>query len=69
MIDGTGKEILAGTKDNRKKLNNIETLLATDNIIIWKVPLEKESIEQGEDLLVFIREEDLDSQLYKLRVN
>merc|ERR1712157_669780 len=62
MIDGTGKEILA---DEDKQVP-LDILLATDNVLIWRVP-NKDS-EDGKDLLVFLREFDMDTRLEALRV-
>merc|ERR1712157_401428 len=57
MIDGTGKEVLAGKEENEKNVP-IDVILATENIIVWKVPDDdsKGNNANGDDYLIFIRE-------------
>ena len=65
MIDGTGKEVLAG-KEQNQKIVPLKVILATENIIVWKNP--DSTAENGQDLLIFIREYDMDARLDILRV-
>jgi len=68
MIDGTGKEVLAGKEDNQK-IVPLDVILATDNIIVWKKPNDSNDTNNtGEDMLIFIREFDMDGRLDILRV-
>ena len=76
MIDGTGKEILAGKEENIRVVE-CRILFASEDLIVCQTP---EKGEEGEDnyengfgtngsnLLVFALEEDLDAQLEILRV-
>ena len=76
MIDGTGKEILAGKEDNIKYVN-LDVWFANEKVIVCTVPSEgKENDDgNGEDpftgdgfnVLFFVGEENLDEQLEKLR--
>merc|ERR1712157_34102 len=68
MIDGTGKEVLAGKEENEKNVP-IDVILATENIIVWKVPNNDDNGNNGDDYLIFVREFDLDGRLDILRVS
>jgi len=69
MIDGTGKEILAGKEENKKTVL-LDVILATENIIVWKNPTNaaRTGNNNGEDMLIFIKEFDMDGKLDILRV-
>ena len=77
MIDGTGKEILAGKEDNIRNVE-LKTLFASEDIIICQIPstvdvengntYEDGFGSNGSNLLVFALEEDLDIKLEMLRV-
>jgi len=70
MIDGTGKEVLAGKQEN-EKIVPLDVVLATENVIIWKDPNGSGSGSGSgseEDFLVFIREYDMTAKLDILRV-
>lgn len=70
MVDGTGKEILAGKDENEKRVS-FKVLLATENVLVWEVPEDvvASGEENGENLLIFVREYDLDERLDILRVS
>ena len=69
MIDGTGKQILAGSEDNKKALD-LDVLFADENAIICAVPSEEGSGvgEQGSRVLFFAAEDSLNVKLEMLRV-
>merc|ERR1712127_199562 len=71
MIDGTGKEILAGKKDNVKEVA-LDVWFANERAVVCTVP--REDGEGGDPLggdgknvLFFVAEEDVDESLEKLR--
>ena len=83
MIDGTGKEILAG-KDDNVKVVNLDVWFANDKAIVCTVPRGSEEGDEGENndgdsaegdplrgdgsnILLFVAEENLDEELEKLR--
>jgi hypothetical protein len=77
MIDGTGKEILAGKEDNIKYVN-LDVWFANEKVIVCTVPSEENDNGDGGDgedpftgdgsnVLFFVGEENLDEQLEKLR--
>lgn len=76
MIDGTGKEILAGKEDNIKYVN-LDVWFANEKVIVCTVPNEKENDDRGDgedpftgdgsNVLFFVGEENLDESLEKLR--
>jgi hypothetical protein len=74
MIDGTGKEILAGTEDNIRRVK-LQVYMADSNAILAMVPPESGGFREdpleddGAHILLFVREEDLDAKLEMLRVN
>jgi hypothetical protein len=74
MIDGTGKEILAGTEDNIRRVM-LQVYLADSNAILAVVPpgsggFREDPLEDnGAHVLLFVREDDLDAKLEMLRVN
>lgn len=83
MTDGTGKEILAGTKENTRRVE-LQVHVADPTILVASVPpptplsssetstptkqLLDPLRENGKYLLLFLREEDIDSKLMSLRV-
>ncbi len=78
MIDGTGKEILAGKEDNIKYVN-LDVWFANEKVIVCTVPSEDNDNGDGDggdvdpftgdgsNVLFFVGEENLDEQLEKLR--
>lgn len=78
MVDGTGKEILAGKEDNVKYVN-LDIWFASEKAIVCTVPAENDEGDgnevngdplangNGESILLFVAEENLDEQLEKLR--
>ncbi|KAK1741291.1 hypothetical protein QTG54_007769 [Skeletonema marinoi] len=74
MVDGTGKEILAGKADNIKYVD-LDIWFANEKVIVATVPPIEEDggYEQdplkgdGSNVLLFVQEENLDEQLEKLR--
>ena len=77
MVDGTGKEILAGEESN-KKLVNLHVLYADQNAMVLVVPPADESIvldddyiygNNGKNILLFTKTDDLQSELARLRVD
>lgn len=76
MIDGTGKEILAGKEDNIKYVN-LDVWFANEKVIVCTVPSENDDDDgldgedpfmgDGSNVLFFVGEENLDEQLEKLR--
>jgi hypothetical protein len=74
MIDGTGKEILAGTEDNVRRVK-LQVYMADSNAILAVVPPESGGFREdpleddGAHALLFVREDDLDAKLEMLRVN
>ena len=72
MVDGTGKEILAGTEDNVRRVN-LQVYFCDPNAILAVVPPESglrddPLQENGANVLLFVREDDLDAKLEMLRV-
>ena len=72
MVDGTGKEILAGKADNIKYVD-LDVWFANEKVIVATIPPGEEGYEQdplkgdGSNVLFFVVEENLDEQLEKLR--
>jgi len=73
MIDGTGKEILAGTEKN-KKIVDLDVLFADDDAILCVVPPSdadkgKNPLDGGGSMvLLFFNEEQMDLKLEMMRV-
>ena len=70
MVDGTGKEILAGKAENVQRLS-LDVVYASDEAIIFAVPDElRDEVfdDNGSSLLVFFKEEDINYELEALRV-
>ncbi|CAJ1939157.1 unnamed protein product [Cylindrotheca closterium] len=73
MVDGTGKEILAGTDDNVRRVG-LQIYFSDEKAIVAVVPPEdgvrNDPLEDnGAHVLVFVREEDLDDKLDQMRVS
>ncbi len=77
MVDGTGKEILAGEESN-KKLVKLHVLYADQNAIVLVVPPVDDNItldddyiygNNGKNILLFTKTDDLQSELARLRVD
>lgn len=74
MIDGTGKELLAGKAENERKVD-LQVVFADPNVIVAVVPLDDKAPRQdpledkGKHVLVFVAEDDLDNKLDQLRVS
>lgn len=82
MIDGTGKEILAGKEDNVKVVN-LDVWFANEKAIVCTIPSTASSDDgdgdesetgggdplsgDGSNILFFVAEENLDEELEKLR--
>lgn len=67
MIDGTGKEILAG-KDENERIVDLDVVYASSAAIICNIPGETAFENNGSSLLVFFKEGDINAELEKLRV-
>lgn len=74
MTDGTGKEILAGTEDNIRRVK-LHVYFADHSAILAVVPPESGGLredpleEGGAHALLFVRDNDMEAKLEKLRVN
>jgi len=73
MVDGTGKEILAGKEDNVKRVE-LDVWFANEKALVCTVPNtdgdedgDPLSSGDGSNLLLFLKEDDLDESLEKLR--
>jgi len=72
MVDGTGKEILAGKEDNVKRVE-LDVWFANEKALVCTVPSDEDedgdplSSGDGSNLLLFLKEDDLDESLEKLR--
>ncbi|VEU35089.1 unnamed protein product [Pseudo-nitzschia multistriata] len=72
MYDGTGKEIMAGTDDNIRRVD-LEVAFCDERAIVVVMPDENANAKpldgDGRRVLLFVREDDLDDKLEGLRVN
>mmetsp|Transcript_88570 Transcript_88570/g.255464 ORF Transcript_88570/g.255464 Transcript_88570/m.255464 type:complete len:377 (-) Transcript_88570:46-1176(-) len=76
MIDGTGKEILAGTDDNIRRVD-LQLLFSDEQVIVAVVPNTEDNNspradpfeKNGSNVLVFLKEDELDEKLESLRVS
>lgn len=77
MVDGTGREILAGTEDNIRRVD-LQVYFADERAIVAVVPpsendtttIRSDPLENnGSNVLVFVREDELDDKLDALRVS
>ena len=72
MMDGLGKEISAGTRDNLRYVD-LDIAFCDENVIVALVPTDAEDDssslfgENGENVLLFLKEDDLDYKLEELR--
>ena len=72
MMDGLGKEISAGTRDNLRYVD-LDIAFCDENVIVALVPKDVEDDssslfgENGENVLLFLKEDDLDYKLEELR--
>ena len=67
MIDGTGKQILAGSEQNKKALD-LDVLFADENAIVCAVPSEEGGVGEQPKLLFFAAEDSMNVKLEMLRV-
>jgi hypothetical protein len=73
MIDGTGKEILAGTEDNIRRVD-LQVAFCDERVIVAVVPNDNDNNDNplnddGKRVLLFVKENDLDEKLDALRVS
>ena len=72
MIDGTGKEFLAGTEDNIR-IVDLQVAFCDERVIVAVVPNDNDNDnpldDDGKRVLVFTKEKDLDEKLDELRVS
>lgn len=70
MTDGLGKEIDAGTEDNVRYVD-LDIVFASDNTLVCVVPTDDEENngfgKDGKNVLLFLKEDDLDFRLEELR--
>lgn len=76
MVDGTGKEILAGKEENIRRIN-LQVYFSSPSVVVAVVPPDESDVsirradpleEDGKHVLLFVREESLQGQLEILRV-
>jgi hypothetical protein len=73
MVDGTGKELIAGKEENRQTVD-LQVYYCDSSVLVAIVPppsgsLRADPLEQdGANVMVFVREKDLDGKLETLRV-
>lgn len=73
MVDGTGNEILAGKEENVRRVP-VQVYFSDQNAIVAIVPPEEGGLREnpfednGKNVLVFVREDDIDEKLEALRV-
>jgi len=76
MVDGTGKEILAGTDDNIRRVD-LQIAFCDERVIVAVVPPEGKNKDNkinpldddGKRVLLFVKENKLDQKLDELRVS
>ena len=73
MMDGLGKEIGAGTSDNLRFVD-LDIAFCDENVIVALVPKDDSDDDSsslfgdnGENVLLFLKEDDLDYKLEELR--
>ena len=73
MMDGLGKEISAGTRDNLRFVD-LDIAFCDENVIVALVPKDDSDDnssslfgDNGENVLLFLKEDDLDYKLEELR--
>jgi hypothetical protein len=73
MVDGTGKELLAGTQENKKTVN-LQVYYCDPSVLVAVVPPASGTVRadpleaDGAHVLVFVRDETMDETLEALRV-
>jgi hypothetical protein len=70
MIDGTGKELLAGKEENTR-LVELQVQYCDETMIVANVPGTNDEdplAENGKNILLFIRDENMEEKLETLRV-
>ena len=76
MVDGTGKEILAGKEENLQRVD-LQVYFSSPSVVVAVVPPDADNIsvrrtdpwqDNGQHVLVFVREDNLLEELEKLRV-
>lgn len=76
MVDGTGKEILAGKDENVQRVD-LQVYFSSTDVVVAVVPPDADNYadkradpleDQGKHVLVFVREDNLMDQLEALRV-
>ncbi|GAX11802.1 hypothetical protein FisN_7Lh187 [Fistulifera solaris] len=67
MVDGTGKELLAGKEENIKSVP-LRVYYSDEMVIIASRPCDDPWQGNGENVLLFLREDDLENKLEALRV-
>jgi len=75
MIDGTGREILAGKAENVRNIK-LEVLFADENALVCIMPSNNPSMDtntnilhESSNILLFLKEDALDARLKALRVS
>mmetsp|Transcript_12906 Transcript_12906/g.30167 ORF Transcript_12906/g.30167 Transcript_12906/m.30167 type:complete len:358 (+) Transcript_12906:192-1265(+) len=72
MFDGTGKEIMAGTEDNVRRVD-LEVAFCDERAIVVAMADDNANAKpldnDGKRILLFVKEDDLDEKLEGLRVN
>ena len=74
MIDGTGREILAGKTENVRNIK-LDILFADENAMVCAMPTDSMSMDinnplgEGKNILLFLKEDDLEARLKSLRVS
>ena len=76
MLDGTGKEILAGKDENVQRVD-LQVYFCSPSVVVAIVPPDTDNVairradpleDNGQHVLVFIKEDNLQEELEKLRV-
>ena len=76
MLDGTGKEIMAGKEENVQRVD-LQVYFCSPSVVVAVVPPDTENVasrrtdpleNNGQHVLVFVKEDNLQEELEKLRV-
>jgi len=69
IIDGTGKEVKAGTSDDVRQVD-LNILFADENIIVCEAPTDDDEFmsNNGKNVLVFLKEDEMEEKLGAMRV-
>jgi len=76
IVDGIGKEVNAGTEEDKREFN-LNILYADEELIIGVVPSESDNSgisgipgcgKDGTNLLIFLKENELEEKLEEMRV-